>query len=187
MSATDGLPGPEAVLGFWLEDRVRERWFRATRQLDTEIRERFSELRQLAADGVLVHWEATPEGAVALAILLDQLPLNMFRGLPDAFSTEAMAREVAARAILRGDDARLADPLKAFLFLPFMHSEDLADQDRALALFEGAGLRENLRWARHHRQIIERFGRFPHRNAILGRQSTPEEQAWLAEPGSFKG
>jgi len=118
-------------------------------------------------------------------VLLDQMPLNMFRGQPESFSTEAQSREVAGRAIERGLDQSLPDNQKAFLYLPYMHSEALVDQDRSVELFERAGLRENLRWAKHHRGIVRRFGRFPHRNAILGRESTPDEIEWLASPDSF--
>ncbi len=182
-----GVAEAEALLAFWLQPRVRRRWFRSTPGLDAEIRQRFADLWRRAAAGELGHWEESPEGSVALVILLDQLPLNMFRGRSEAFSTESRAREVADRAIRRGDDAQLPDERKAFLYLPFMHSEDLADQHRAVALFERTGLEDSLRWARHHREIVRRFGRFPHRNAVLGRVSTPEELSWLAERGSFKG
>ncbi|ROR34441.1 DUF924 family protein [Inmirania thermothiophila] len=185
MDARD--PDPREVLDFWFDARVRGQWFRATPALDAEIRDRFEGLWRRAAGGGLAAWEATAEGALALVIVLDQFPLNMFRGRPEAFSTEALAREVAARAIARGLDAALDDAGRAFLYLPFMHSEDLRDQDRAVALFAAAGLEDNLRWARHHREIVRRFGRFPHRNAVLGRPSTPEEEAWLASPEAFRG
>jgi uncharacterized protein (DUF924 family) len=124
---------------------------------------------------------------LALVIVLDQFPLNMFRGQRESFATEAAAREAAVQAIAWGFDQSLTDEQKAFLYLPFMHSEDLADQDRAVALYEGAGLENSLKWARHHRELIRRFGRFPHRNAILGRPSTPEELAYLGSAGAFKG
>lgn len=120
-------------------------------------------------------------------IVLDQFPLNMFRGTPQAFATEAASRAVADRAIRRGLDLKLEDAERAFLYPPFMHSEHLADQDRSAALFERAGLTANLGWARHHREIVRRFGRFPHRSAILGRTSTPEELAWLASEEAFRG
>ena len=133
------------------------------------------------------HWEQTAEGALALVILLDQMPLNMYRGQPESFATEAQSREVAGRAITRHFDQYLPDKGKAFLYMPFMHSENLADQDRSVELFTNAGLQDNLRFARHHRDIVRRFGRFPHRNAILGRNSTPEETAWLASGEAFLG
>ena len=109
----------------------------------------------------------------------------MFRDQPESFSTEAQSRAVASRAIGNGFDAALPDDRKAFVYLPFMHSETLADQDRSVELFEAAGLDFNLKWARRHRDIVRRFGRFPHRNAILGRTSSPEELAWLASPEGF--
>ena len=179
--------GPESVLDFWFSDRVRRRWFHSTPALDREIRERFQSLWRQARDGALADWEQTSRGALALVILLDQLPLNMFRGEPESFATEAASREVAERAIAAGLDSGLDDAGKAFLYLPFMHSEDRADQDRSVALFQAAGLNDNLKWARHHRDIVYRFGRFPHRNGILGRSTTPEEQAWLDSPKGFKG
>lgn len=176
---------PKGLLDFWFAEPARRRWFRSTPEFDAEIRERFESTWRAAAGGELSDWEETPRGALALVILLDQLPLNMFRGRPEGHATEAASRAVAERAIARGFDARLDDVEKAFLYLPFMHSEDLADQDRSVALFESAGLTDNLKWARHHREIVRRFGRFPHRNAVFGRSSTAEESAWLASPEAF--
>jgi uncharacterized protein (DUF924 family) len=160
-------------------------WFHSTPALDAEIRARFEALWRAGRDGELAHWEASPEGALALVVLLDQFPLNMFRNRPESFSTEALSREVADRAIARGFDKALQAPALAFLYLPFMHSEHLADQDRSVQLFEQAGLADNLRFARHHRSIVARFGRFPHRNAILGRESGDAEVAWLNSPEGF--
>ena len=137
--------------------------------------------------GRIVALGDAPEGALALVICLDQLPLNMFRGQAESFAGEALSRAIAAAAIERGFDQKLDNIQKVFLYMPYMHSEDLADQDRAMALFEQAGLTDNLHWAKHHREIVSRFGRFPHRNAILGRQSTPEELAYLASDEAFKG
>jgi uncharacterized protein (DUF924 family) len=124
---------------------------------------------------------------LALAIVLDQLPLNMYRGRPEAFSTEQRAVAVAKQAIAQGFDKQIPKDRLMFLYLPLMHSECLADQDRSVALFAAAGLAENLRFAEHHREIVRRFGRFPHRNAILGRASTPAELDYLASPQAFKG
>lgn len=175
------------VLDFWFSDRVRSRWFHSTPQLDREIRERFESLWREGAAGRLDHWADTAEGALALTILLDQLPLNMFRGRPESFSTEAAARAVADAAVARGLDRDLGPDQRAFLYMPFMHSEDAADQERSLELFSRPGLEHNGKWARHHRDIIARFGRFPHRNTILGRESTPEEQAWLDSDDAYRG
>ncbi|HEY5789570.1 MAG TPA: DUF924 family protein [Gammaproteobacteria bacterium] len=184
-----GIPpaDAEALLAFWFDPAHRPLWFRATPEFDAELGERFLATWEAARDDALHAWEATPRGALALVIVLDQLPLNMFRGQPESFATEAAARAVAARAIARGFDAALDDAGRAFLYLPWMHSETLADQDRAVALYAAAGLADNLKWAEHHREIVRRFGRFPHRNAILGRDSTAAEQAWLASPDAYGG
>jgi uncharacterized protein (DUF924 family) len=176
---------PKAVLDFWFSATAASRWFRSTEAFDTDIRRRFSTTWEAARAGRLNAWGQSARGCLALVVVLDQLPLNMFRGQPASFATEAQARAVAERAIAQGWDQQLDDRGKQFLYLPFMHSEHLADQDRSVALFEAAGLRDNLRWARHHREIVRRFGRFPHRNAILGRTSTTDEQAWLASPDAF--
>lgn len=175
------------VTDFWFEDAHHALWFRSTPEFDALIRARFIGLWQAARAGRLNSWASSPRGALSLVILLDQFPLNMFRDQAEGFATEAAAREVAAAAIERGFDRELSDAERTFLYLPFMHSEDLADQDRSVALFDGAGLEDNLRWARHHREIVRRFGRFPHRNAPLGRTSSPEELAWLESPEAFRG
>jgi uncharacterized protein (DUF924 family) len=176
---------PGEIIDFWFSAASRERWFNSMPGYDREVRARYEALWEQARDGRLAEWEQTPEGALALVLLLDQMPLNMFRGQRASFSTEAQSREVAGRAIARGFDRLMPDSHKVFLYLPYMHSETPADQDRSVELFERAGLADNLRWAEHHRGIIRRFGRFPHRNAILGRASTPDELAWLASPDGF--
>ncbi len=175
------------VLEYWYSPRISQCWFASTPVLDDEIRARFEALWRGAAAGELDAWSETPEGALALAIVLDQLPLNMFRGKPAAFATEQRAVEVARQAIARGDDQHLPRDRVLFLYMPLMHSENLADQDQSVALFQSAGLVSNLRFAEHHRGIVRRFGRFPHRNVILGRVSTAEERAYLASPEAFKG
>jgi uncharacterized protein (DUF924 family) len=155
--------------------------------MDEEIRMRWQTLWQMAADGQLDHWQDTPEGCLALAIVLDQFPLNMFRGQPKSFATEAKAIQVSLHAVDLGFDRRIEQDRLAFLYMPLMHSENRQHQAQSVALFEAAGLEENARFARHHRQIVDTYGRFPHRNAILGRQSTPQEQAYLASADAFKG
>jgi len=175
------------VLGFWFADPVRPLWFRSTPEFDAQIRERFLPAWREAKAGRLGAWAETPEGALALVILLDQFPLHMFRGRAEAFASEARAREVADHAIRQGWDQRMNDTRKGFLYLPFMHSESLTDQERAVQLYRDAGLTDNLRWAEHHRGIIRRFGRFPHRNDPLGRAQTAEEGAWLASREAFRG
>ena len=179
--------GAEAVLEFWFSEPARSHWFRSTAGLDAAIRARFFDTWRAGAAGQLDAWAQTARGAVALVIVLDQLPLNMFRGRPESFATEAAARVVARDAIARGYDAALADEHKAFLYMPFMHSEDPVDQDLSVQLYEQAGLADNLTFARHHRDLVQRFGRFPHRNAILGRASTPAEQTYLASEEAFHG
>lgn len=177
----------QTLIDFWFSPRVAKLWFNSTPAFDDELRERFADTYQAGYHGELDDWEATALGALALVILFDQIPLNIFRKQPQSFATEARAREVAARAIARGFDAELDDPQKAFLYMPYMHSEKLADQDTSVDLFTRAGLKNNLRFAQHHREIVRRFGRFPHRNEILGRESTAEEVAWLASKDAFKG
>ncbi len=178
---------PEQVLDFWFSADTRPFWFRSTPEFDARLRERFLDVWQAAARGELEAWNTTPEGALALVIILDQFPLNMFRGQAESFSTEALSREVAHKAIDRGWDRDLDDAGRAFLYLPFMHSEARDDQERSVQLFRDADLVDNLRWAEHHREIIQRFGRFPHRNAALGRESSGEELEWLASKGAFRG
>lgn len=178
---------PDDILAFWFSAAVKPLWFNSTVAFDEQIRERFMEVYQLALNYELAHWTDTATGSLALVIILDQFPLNMFRGKGESFAGEQAARQVATKAISRGFDQQLTDEQKAFLYLPFMHSENLADQDRSVQLFESAGLQENLRFARHHREIILRFGRFPHRNAPLGRVSSEAEINYLKSDQAFLG
>ena len=141
---------------------------------------------ECAAAGQLSAWEHGAKGALALLILLDQFPRNMFRGSPRMFATDPMARAIAAGSIVRGHDAQVDKELRNFFYLPFEHSEDLADQERSVALCKAAGDADSLKWAEIHADIIRRFGRFPHRNAVLGRATTPDEQKFL-DDGGFGG
>jgi len=177
----------QALLDYWYAPAMRPRWFNSTPEIDRDIRERFEGLWQRAAAGELDAWIEQPECALALIIALDQLPLNMYRGQARAFATEAKGIAMAKLAIERGHDARIDTERVQFMYLPLMHSEALADQDQCVELFRKAGLHDNLRYAEHHRDIVRRFGRFPHRNTALGRESRPEEIAYLASPGAFKG
>jgi uncharacterized protein (DUF924 family) len=177
----------QQLIDFWFSDATRPMWFNSTSAFDAELHDTYFETYQTALKGELDHWANSAGGALALVICLDQLPLNMLRGQAGSFAGEAASRRVAAAAIEQGFDQGLGNAQKAFMYIPYMHSETLADQDRALQLFEQAGLHDNLHWARHHRSIVERFGRFPHRNEILGRQSTAEELAWLASDEAFSG
>jgi uncharacterized protein (DUF924 family) len=175
------MQGFREVLEFWFGDQARAHWFEPTPEFDHLVRERFGPLVARAARGDLRAWEATPEGALALCILLDQMPRNMFRGEARAYATDEQARAVAERAIEQGFDQELSDEQKQFMYLPFMHSETFANQVRCLALFEAAGLDQGRRHAQDHLEVIRRFGRFPHRNAALGRVSTPEEEEFLRQ------
>jgi uncharacterized protein (DUF924 family) len=178
---------PQDILDFWYAEDMRSKWFASTPQLDSAIRARFESLWEAAVRGELAAWRSSPEGCLALAIILDQFPLNMFRGTAQSFSSEGQAIALAKHAIAQGYDRQIDKAQLAFLYLPLMHSEDLADQDLSVELFAAAGLENNLHFAQHHRDIVRRFGRFPHRNAILGRASTPQEIAYLNSPEAFKG
>ena len=185
----------EQVLSFWFGTpadawfgKPRREWFRKNAAFDDEIRNRFGALHETVASGTYEQWLLSPRGALAYVIVLDQFSRNLFRGDRRAFAQDAEARRAAGRAIERGLDATVSPIERGFFYLPFMHSENLADQDRSVRLHEvlaqGDSSNSNLDYARKHRAIIARFGRFPHRNAVLGRENTPEEVAFLAEPGS---
>ncbi len=176
---------PAEILAFWRQVGP-ERWYERDDALDADVHSRFLELWRKAAAGELSSWETTDEGALALVIILDQFPRNMFRGDIRTYSSDALAREVASRAIAGGADIRVEPALLEFLYMPFMHSEHLADQLRCVELFGKSGQTDNLKYAEDHADIIRRFGRFPHRNPILGRATTPEEQAFL-DGGGFRG
>jgi uncharacterized protein (DUF924 family) len=167
------------ILEFWFSEDVKSLWFNATPEFDDQLRNDYECTWDRACAGVYDHWAQEPNSALALVIVLDQFPLNMFRADARQYSTEAHARRIAAEAIDAGLDQQLSEEQKAFLYLPFMHSESLEDQDRSVALYEQAGLDTNLRYAHHHRDLVQRFGRFPHRNDALGRESTAEEIEYL--------
>jgi uncharacterized protein (DUF924 family) len=168
------------ILDFWF-GQDRKTWFEKRSEFDDEIRSRFLALYEAAAAGGLAAWRNAPRSCLALVILLDQFPRNMFRGTARAFAADPLALEAARAMLERGWDRALTADERTFAYLPFEHSEALQDQDLSLQLFEG---NPNFEWARKHWEIIRRFGRFPHRNAALGRASTPEEIAFLATPGS---
>ena len=180
------LTSPEAreVLKFW-RAAGPSLWFAKDAAFDARFRERFLIAHEAAARGELEHWQATPEGALALVILLDQFPRNAFRGTARMYDTDALARKAAATALAAGYDQRLPRELRKFFLLPFAHSEDLADQERSVALARRIGP-DDLAHAEHHRDIVQRFGRFPHRNRILGRETTPQEQKYL-DDGGYQG
>ena len=176
---------PADILTFW-RAAGRERWYKRDDAFDAGVRSRFFELWRKAAAGELSCWEATDDGALALAIVLDQFPRNMFRDDVRAYSSDALARAVADRAIARGADIGVEAVLLEFLYMPLMHSEQMPDQQRCVELFRKAGNADNLQDAERHAGIIRRFGRFPHRNPVLGRPTTPAERAFL-DGGGFSG
>ncbi len=179
------IASPEAVLEFW-RSAGEDKWFEKSAAFDDDIRARFLATYEAAAAGKLADWEQTADGALALTIVLDQFPRNMFRNDAHTYAADPLARAVAARALDRGFDRDVPAIDRQFFYLPFEHSETLADQDRCCALFAATGDADKLKWAKAHADIIRRFGRFPHRNVMLGRATTPEEQAFL-DGGGFKG
>lgn len=179
------IASPDAVLAFW-RAAGPDKWFKKDTAFDDDIRGRFLETYEAAAAGQLADWELTAEGALALTIVLDQFPRNMFRGSARTFAADPLARAVAGRALARGFDIQTPMPGRQFFYLPFEHSEELADQERSVALFRATGDADLVKWAEMHADIIRRFGRFPHRNTALGRDTTPEEQAFL-DAGGFAG
>ena len=175
---------PHDVLAFW-RAAGPDKWFTKDEAFDDAIRTRFLATYEAAATRTLA-WDDSAAGALALLIVLDQFPRNMFRGSARAFAADALAREVATRAIARGFDLEVEVAERSFFYLPFEHSETLADQDRCVALNRATGDADALKWAELHADIIRRFGRFPHRNAVLGRATTPDEQTFL-DGGGFAG
>lgn len=175
---------PADIVGFW-RDAGPSRWFQHSEAFDAKCG-RFRDAHFAAARRELEDWMDTAEGALGLALLLDQIPRNLFRGNAHAYATDPLARHYATRAIGLGLDMQVEVALRGFLYMPFEHSEDPVDQERSLGLFGALPGPDADKWARHHHGIIERFGRFPHRNALLGRTSTPTEQAFL-DGGGFGG
>lgn len=176
---------PDEILTFWRE-AGRDRWFKKDEAFDREIADRFTTVHEQAAGGDLNHWSSEADASLALILVLDQFSRNLFREFPQAFAQDAAAREAAGTAVRHGFDKKFDANLKAFFYLPFEHSEQLADQDRSVALFHSTGDREFLDYAIVHRDVIRRFGRFPHRNSVLGRHTSPAERAYL-DAGGFSG
>ncbi len=177
----------EGILAFWFADETKERWYDSTPAFDELCCDRFGALVEKAASDELAAWEKTAEGALALCLLLDQMPRNIFRGTPRAFETDPKAVEVASSAIAKGFDQKLDPERRKFLYLPFMHSEVLAEQERSVALSLALNDEKTIEYAEDHADIIRRFGRFPHRNAIVGRESSAEELAFLQDGGKDYG
>ncbi len=176
---------PAEIVSFW-RDAGPGRWWEKDEAFDRTIRSRFLAIYEAAARGELAVFEESAEGALALVILLDQFPRNMFRGSPRAFTTDPLARAAASRALARGFDQATDATMRTFFYMPFMHSEFIADQDRCVRLYEALGDAERLKHATVHRDIIARFGRFPHRNRTLGRDASPDELEFL-NGGGFAG
>jgi uncharacterized protein (DUF924 family) len=175
---------PQEVLAFWFDAAHERFWFEKSEAFDRLCVAALLPAHEKAMAGALTHWQETTEGSLALVLLLDQLPRNAFRGQAQAFGSDAKARAVAHHALLQGHDLATAKERRLFLYLPFEHSEALADQFLSEALFATFGDKDLLFYATRHREIVERFGRFPHRNAILGRDTTAAEQQFLTEPHS---
>jgi uncharacterized protein (DUF924 family) len=175
---------PKEVVAFW-QDAGPTLWFAKDPAFDRRFREAFLGAHEMAARGEFNGWQTMPNGALALILLLDQFPRNAFRGTPRMYATDADARRIAAATVARAFDCRLSNQLRAFIYLPFAHSEDIADQDRSVALYQPIG-ELAVSYAERHRDIIRRFGRFPHRNPILGREMTAQEQEFL-DRGGFAG
>lgn len=178
---------PKQIIAFWFSKESRSKWFASTPEYDQELLTQFEDIWIEAKAGKLDAWLKTPEGCLALAIILDQLPLNMYRGSAKSFQTEAQAIEVTKAAIANSFHSDIPIEQRAFLYMPLMHSENLKDQDCVVSLFEKDGLDSNLRFAKHHRELIRKFGRFPHRNAMLGRESTDSELIYLNSKEAFTG
>lgn len=176
----------EEILHFWFEETAPSQWFQKNEVFDGQITDRFLVSYEMAANGLCDGWSSEPDGCLALCLLLDQFPRNMFRGLPRAFATDKKALLVAKYAISKKFDQLLPPIQRRFIYLPYEHSEKLSDQEKAVALF--AAMKEHdpmgYDYAVRHYEVIERFGRFPHRNKVLGRENTPEEEEYLAQDGA---
>ena len=180
----------QTVLDFWLNEIGFAGWYVASDDVDEQIRQRFGDLTKRAIAGELDEWTATPDGTLALLVLLDQFPRNLHRGSAEAFAGDARACEIARLAVGRNDDLKTPEPGRQFFYLPFEHSESLADQDWSVALFKTrmTTLTDETMWhVEQHREMIRRFGRFPFRNAALGRTPTPEETAFVDNGGYAPG
>lgn len=178
------MPPAETVLQFWFEEIDPKAHWRKDEQFDALIARRFQPLHRAAVACELADWRATPVGRLAEVIVLDQFSRNLFRDSPMAWAADPLALALAQEAIRVGADSALVPEQRVFLYMPFMHSESQLIHEHAEGLFERLGMESNLRFERRHRAIIDQFGRYPHRNALLGRSSTPEELEFLAQPGS---
>lgn len=172
------------ILTFWFEESTSSQWFVRDDAFDATIRDRFADTHLAACAGELWHWRRTPEGRVAEVIVLDQFSRNLHRSDPRAFAQDGMALVLAQEAIDTGDDEKLSTTQRRFLYMPFMHSESGVMHEMAMKLFISIGDEHSLKYEKLHKKIIDLFGRYPHRNAVLGRETTPEEEAFLEKPDS---
>ncbi len=177
----------ENVLNFWFTKPISDHWFNSSPEIDQQITDSYESVWKQAKVGALDNWKTTADGCLALCIILDQLPLNMFRGAAKSFSTEQQAVTITKYAIDTGFDNELSSDRISFLYMPLMHSENLDDQDLSISCFEKTKLEGNIRFSKHHRGIVEKFGRFPHRNEALGRESSPAEIEYLNSEQAFMG
>ncbi|MDJ0614918.1 MAG: DUF924 family protein [Rhizobiaceae bacterium] len=177
---------PSDILDFWASIG-KQGWWTKSDEVDQEIVARFSDIHTKAVAGDIDDWAETPDGALALIIILDQFSRNMFRGDAKTFAQDPKALELAKGAVTAGFDKQVREDLRLFFYLPYEHSEKISDQNESVLLMHSVGNEpDNMKAVLEHREIIQRFGRFPHRNAVLGRHTTPAEQAYL-DGGGFKG
>lgn len=175
------------VLDFWFTKPISDHWFSSTPEIDQLITDEYESIWEQAKAGGLDSWKDNADGCLALCIILDQLPLNMFRDSAKGFSTEQQAVEITKHAIDKGFDNEIPNDRVSFLYMPLMHSENMDDQNLAVQCFEKAKLEGNLQFAKHHRGIVEKYGRFPHRNEALGRESSQAEMDYLNSDKAFTG
>ncbi len=181
---SDAAQDAHGVWQFWFETLEPRQWFQKSIRLDRDIKQQFGELHRQACACELSDWRDSPRGRLAEILILDQFSRNIYRDHPEAFANDALALALAQEAVRQGADQSLEAQERAFLYMPYMHSESQVIHEEALKLFDQPGLENNLKFEYRHLEIIERFGRYPHRNAVLGRESTSEEQAFLEQPGS---
>ena len=184
MTTEANICTPEEVLRFWFEECCSNDWFRSTPALDEEMRRRFRDTHLMLAAGVPDHWHVDPASRLAAIIVLDQFPRNIYRGTPLAFATDGLARQEAEAALACGADRDMTVEQRTFMYIPFEHSETLGDQERSVSLFRSIGDEQYAEAAIRHHELIAAYGRFPHRNAMLGRTSTEAELIYLSQPGA---
>lgn len=175
---------PQTVLDFWFNELTPAQWWQKDNQLDNLIAQRFTQLHQKAVLGELFAWRETAHGRLAEVIVLDQFSRNIFRDTPQAFASDSQALTLSQEAVQQKADRELSQIERSFLYMPYMHSESLLVHDVAVELFQANGNESNYQFELKHREIIEQFTRYPHRNEILGRESTAEELVFLQQPGS---